>query len=182
MAICFSQVQNTLDLLLTKYLKAAVRYEDIVRVERFPVPRAALREAVLNALVHRDYAVPVPIQIRVYDDRLSLWNPAVLPDGWTLETLLGPHVSHPFNPEIANVFFRAGEIEVWGRGIERIFEACRQEGAPEPRLRHEANGLWQEFPFAEDYLSLIRGGGQNRASEITDPVHRPSHRPSHRPG
>ncbi len=57
----FSQVRQALDLLHAKYLKAAIRYEDIQRVERFPVPRAALREALLNALVHRDYAVPAPI-------------------------------------------------------------------------------------------------------------------------
>ena len=76
----FSQVQQVQDLLLTKYLKAAVTYEGIVRVERFPVPREALREAVLNALIHRDYMAPVPVQIRVYDDKLVLWNPAVLPD------------------------------------------------------------------------------------------------------
>ena len=117
----FAQVQQTLDLLMTKYMKAAVTYEDIVRVERFPVPREALREAVLNAVVHRDYMVPAPIQIRVYDDRLVLVNPAVLPEGWTQESLLAPHYSQPFNPDIANTFFRAGEIEAWGRGIERIF-------------------------------------------------------------
>lgn len=83
----FTQARQTLDLLLTKYLKAAVTYEGIVRVERFPVPRDALREAVLNALVHRDYHTPAPIQIRVFDDRLVLWNPAVLPEGWTVESL-----------------------------------------------------------------------------------------------
>lgn len=73
-----------------------------------PVPRAALREALLNALVHRDYAVGAPVQIRVYADRLKIWNPAVLPEGWTLAKLLGEHASQPFNPAVANVFFRAG--------------------------------------------------------------------------
>lgn len=80
----FHQVKNTLDLLLTKYLKAVISYDGIVRVETFPVPRAALREALLNALVHRDYAVTAPVQIRVYKNRLRMWNPAVLPEGWTL--------------------------------------------------------------------------------------------------
>jgi ATP-dependent DNA helicase RecG len=159
-----------LDLLFTKYLKAAVIYEDIQRIERFPVPRAALREAVLNALVHRDYAVPAPIQIRVYDDRLSLWNPAVLPDGWSLETLLCSHVSHPFNPEIANAFFRAGEIEAWGRGIERIHQACREDGSPAPELTYEANGLRLEFPFAQDYLSIIAGNQKTVAPEVAPEV------------
>jgi ATP-dependent DNA helicase RecG len=153
----FAQVQGTLDLLLTKYLKAAVTYEGIQRVERWPVPRDALREAVLNALVHRDYAVPAPVQIRVMDDRLVFWNPAVLPDGWTIDTLRGPHASRPYNPELANAFFRAGEIEAWGRGIERIYEVCRKDGSPPPELRYEAGGLWLEFPFAQDYLRAIAG-------------------------
>ena len=166
----FSQVQQTLDLLMTKYMKAAVTYEDIVRVERFPVPRAALREAVLNAVVHRDYMVPAPIQIRVYDDRLVLVNPAVLPEGWTQASLLAPHYSHPFNPDIANTFFRAGEIEAWGKGIERIFGACREAGAPEPQIRFDAGGLWTEFPFGQEYLRLIQGGNESQTPEVTDPV------------
>ena len=129
----FTQSRQTQDLLFTKYLKAAVGYEGSLRVERFPVPREAMREALLNALVHRDYAVPAPIQIRVYDDRLVMVNSAVLPDGWTQDTLLEPHPSHPLNPDIANTFFRAGEIEAWGRGVQRIFDACRKAGTPEPR-------------------------------------------------
>ena len=100
----FHQVKNTLDLLLTKYLKAVISYDGIVRVETFPVPRSALREALLNALVHRDYAVTAPVQIRVYENRLRMWNPAVLPEGWTLDTLLGAHSSSPYNPAIANAF------------------------------------------------------------------------------
>ncbi len=166
----FSQVQQTQDLLLTKYLKAAITYEGLVRVERFPVPRAALREAVLNALVHRDYMVPAPIQIRVYDDRLVLWNPATLPDGWTQETLLGPHQSQPPNPDVANAFFRAGEIEAWGRGIERILAACREEDTPKPEIRFETNGLWMEFPFAEAYLRLIGGDAGALTGPVGDPV------------
>jgi len=166
----FHQVRQTLDLLYTKYLKAAVTYEGIQRIERFPVPRAALREAVLNALVHRDYAVPAPTQVRVYDDRLSLWNPAVLPEGWTVDTLRGRHASHPFNPEIANTFFRAGEIEAWGRGIERIHQACREERMPAPDLRHEANGLWMEFRFSAAYRRVIGGVGRRPSTEVATEV------------
>ncbi len=169
------QVQQTQDLLLTKYLKAAISYEDLVRIERFPVPREALREAVLNALVHRDYMVPAPVQIRVYDDRLLLWNPASLPEGWTQATLLGPHQSQPPNPDIANTFFRAGEIEAWGRGIERIFAACREAATPKPRIRLDASGLWMEFPFAKSYLRQIGGRAVRSAANpvetaAADPV------------
>ena len=160
----FSQARQTLDLLLTKYLKAAITYEGIVRVERFPVPRAALREAVLNAIVHRDYSVPTPVQIRVYDDRLTLWNPAVLPEGWTQDTLLSPHGSQPFNPDIANTLFRAGEIEAWGRGIERILEACAEAGAPRPAIRFDTGGMWTEFSFPKAYLEAISPKVKEEAS------------------
>jgi ATP-dependent DNA helicase RecG len=107
--------------------------------------------------VHRDYSVPAPLQIRVYNERLVLVNPAVLPDGWTQASLLAPHYSHPYNPDIANAFFRAGEIETWGRGIQRIFDTCRAANAPPPVVRFEANGLWIEFPFSPDYLAHLRG-------------------------
>lgn len=144
----FAQVATTIDLLRTKYLEAGIRYEGIQRVERFGVPEAALREAVLNALIHRDYAIPAPVQIRVYADRLTIWNPAVLPEGWGLAELLGEHASLPYNPNVANAFFRAGQIEAWGRGIRRIFEACRAAGAPEPRLEASGHELRLEIGFA----------------------------------
>lgn len=159
----FSQVKNTVDFLRTKYMNAAIAYKDIQRVEHFPVPYAALREVVLNALVHRDYAVPAPIQIRVYADKLKISNPAALPEGWTLEKLLGEHSSHPFNPDVANVFFRAGEIEAWGRGIERIFSACRNADSPKPQVRLSGNDLWFEFPFSPVYLDRVAGGTKGKA-------------------
>ena len=151
----FTQAGNTLELLLTKYLKAAISYEGIHRIESFPVPEEALREAVVNAIVHRDYAVAAPIQIRVYDDRLSIWNPGQLPEGWSFETLLGLHPSQPYNPDVANAFFRAGEIEAWGRGIRRVMEACRAAETPEPRIRVEPGDFWFEFPFSKTYLEGI---------------------------
>jgi ATP-dependent DNA helicase RecG len=151
----FTQVERSTDLILTKYFKAAISYEGIQRVETYPVPEAALREALLNAVVHRDYGIYAPIQIRIYHDHMKLWNPAILPDGWDLKKLLGEHASHPFNPDIANTFFRAGEIETWGRGIHRIFAACNAAGAPKPKVRYTPNDLWLEFPFSKKYLAMM---------------------------
>ena len=159
----FTQVNKTMDLLLNKYLKAGISYEGIQRVETYPVPGSALRETVLNAVVHRDYAIAAPIQIRVYDDRLQIWNPGELPEHWTLKKLLGQHPSRPFNPDVANAFFRAGEIEAWGRGIQRVFEACREAGTPKPRIQVEPGELWVEFPFSAAYLDSIAAG--DRPSE-----------------
>jgi ATP-dependent DNA helicase RecG len=169
----FGQVATTIDLLRTRYLKAAIRYEGIQRIEDFPVPDEALREAVLNALVHRDYAVGAPVQIRVYEDRLAIWNPAVLPEGWDLDDLLREHASIPYNPNIANAFFRAGEIEAWGRGIERIFQACRDAGSPAPQLKLAGHDLWLEFSFAPGYLQAVSPGKAPVEAPVETPVETP---------
>ena len=131
------------------------------------MPEPALREALLNAVVHRDYAVPAPIQIRVYADRLSIWNPGELPENWTQATLLGPHASQPYNPDIANTFFWSGDIEAWGRGIQRILVACRAAGTPEPRIEVESRDVWVEFPFSEAYLAAIADGTSEVSGRTT---------------
>lgn len=92
----FTQADKTMDLLLTKYLKAAISYEGIQRLETYPVPEEALREAVMNAIAHKDYGSGIPIQISVYDDRIMLWNPGQLPADWTVERLTGKHSSQPY--------------------------------------------------------------------------------------
>lgn len=151
----FTQTQKTMEILLTKYLKAAISYRGIHRIESYPVPEDALREAILNAVIHRDYAVAAPIQIRVYDDRLCIWNPGELPETWTAKKLLSQHSSRPFNPLVANTFFRAGEIEAWGRGIQRIVEACRNAGAPAPKIQYDPGDLWFEFRYSPAYLKIL---------------------------
>ena len=141
----FTQADKTIDLLLTKYLKTSISYEGVHRIEAYPVPLIALREALLNAIAHKDYASGAPIQISVYDDRIMFWNNGRLPEGWTVERLLAKHASQPFNPDIANAFFRGGMIEAWGRGIEKMRAACESQGVPEPVLRVERTGMWVEF-------------------------------------
>jgi ATP-dependent DNA helicase RecG len=151
----FRQAKKTLELLLTKYLRAGISYRGIAglyRVEKFPVPEEALREAVLNALIHRDYAVGAPIQIRVYRDRLEIWNPGELPEGWQTKNFYKKHASRPYNPAIANAFFRSGEIEAWGRGIQRIVEACEAAKAPRPVISNEARDIWIEFHFPKEIV------------------------------
>ena len=127
-----SQADKVIDLIFTKYLKADISYEGVTRVETYPFPKAAIREAVYNAIVHKNYATQIPIQISIYEDKLYISNDCILPSGWTVETLMGKHRSKPFNPNIANGFFRAGFIETWGRGIEKICEACKNYGTELP--------------------------------------------------
>jgi ATP-dependent DNA helicase RecG len=68
-----------------------------------------------------------------------------LPDNWTVEQLLSKHASKPFNPLIANAFFRAGMIESWRRGIEKINQECEAAGVPVPEYRTDASGLMVKF-------------------------------------
>ena len=156
----FSQVSQAIAVLKAKYLKALISYEGLQRVETYPVPESALREAILNAVVHKDYASAIPIQISVYADKLMIWNPGQLPPAWTVARLLDKHSSQPFNPDVANAFFRAGLIEAWGRGIERILQGCALAGLPAPELRYEHTGLWTVFHFAVSQPEAGRGVGE----------------------
>lgn len=123
-----SQADRVVDLLFTKYLKANIVYEGVTRVETYPYPKEALREAIYNAIVHKNYATLIPIQISVYKDKIYIGNECVFPEDWTVKNLLGKHNSRPYNPLIANTFFRAGYIEAWGRGIQKIRESCKENG------------------------------------------------------
>ena len=128
----FYMADKVIDLIYTKYLKAAISYQHDVRVETYPFPREAVREVLYNALGHNNYADGVPIQVRIEGEAMYISNSCVLPKAWTVETLMQKHKSVPFNPSIANAFYRAGYIEAWGRGIQKIFEACRALGTPDP--------------------------------------------------
>jgi ATP-dependent DNA helicase RecG len=78
--------------------------------------------------------------------------------------LLGENSSRPFNPSVASAFFHAGEIEVWGCGIQRIFDACSSAGTPAPVVAYGGNDQWFAFPFSEDYLDLLGESGVGKKS------------------
>ena len=162
-----AQVDLVADILLTKYLKAAISYQGIHRKETFPVTEYALREALLNSVAHKDYGSSIPVQIKVYNDKLVIWNPGQLPHGWTIDNLTGPHASIPFNPDIAETFFRSGMIEAWGRGIGEMIKSCRLNGFPEPVLRVDG-GMWVEFPFRPD-LVLHTNNWRAQIGEPSEP-------------
>jgi len=120
------------DTIYRKYFKGIISYEGLQRIADYPVPRPALREAILNAIVHRDYTTGIPIQIKVFPDCVIIYNDGRLPENWTVDNLLKKHRSCPYNPKLAYAFYRSGYIETWGRGIERITTACKEAGKPEP--------------------------------------------------
>ncbi|MCL1943156.1 MAG: putative DNA binding domain-containing protein [Candidatus Azobacteroides sp.] len=112
----FEQVERTMELLLTKYTKALISYRGLSRIETHEYPKEALREALLNAVTHKEYPGGAPIQIKVYNDKIMIWNEGRLPEDWTIKNLLQNHSSRPNNPDIANAFFRSSYVESWGAG------------------------------------------------------------------
>ncbi len=109
-------------------------------------PTAALREALANALCHRDYAiVGGAVNIAIFDDRLEITSTGILPFGLTPADLLKPHQSRPWNPIIAQVFYRRGIIETWGGGTLKMAELTRQAGLVLPEFEQQAGDLVVRF-------------------------------------
>ena len=126
-------------LLRSKYLRTPVRYEGLHRIEDLEIPEPAMRELVYNAIVHRDY-FGTDTQMKVYDDHIWLWNAGELPDGYNTEKLLKEHLSIPRNKLIAGVFYKAGFIENWGRGFDKVVSGFETAGLPLPTIENDFGG------------------------------------------
>ena len=147
-----STADKVVDLIYLKYLKAKITYEHDRRVETYPFARNAIREAIYNAIAHNCYMYGTPIQIRIEEEQIIISNRCILPEGWTAETLMQPHDSIPYNPDIANVFYRAGYIETWGQGIQKICDECTALGAELPKYEIIGTGLRVYFSALKSAL------------------------------
>lgn len=127
-----------------KFFVKPIHFEGLQRIEKDEYPVAAVREVLLNALVHRDYMSSF-IQVRIYDDKLWVWNSGKLPENISLESLRGVHSSHPRNPLIADVCFKGGYIDSWGRGTLKIINSCLEAGLPEPSITEQFGGILVEI-------------------------------------
>jgi ATP-dependent DNA helicase RecG len=109
----------------------------------------AVREAVVNAVAHRDYASNASVQIMLFADRLEVWNPGDLPAGLTPDKLRKPHASIPRNPLIAEPLFWVRYIEKLGTGTLDMISLCDEAGLPEPEFRQEGSQwtvtLWRDW-------------------------------------
>ena len=131
---------RVVDTLRTKYLLSPIHYEGLQRVEQLEIPEKALRELIYNSLAHKDYTGPA-IQMRVYDRSIELWNYGLLPKELTPADLMKKHSSFPRNHNIANVFFKAGFVETWGRGFKKIKEEFDRVNLPMPIIEENCGGV-----------------------------------------
>lgn len=114
-------------------ISAEIPASSTVREDKPAYPLAALREAILNAIVHRDYAsFDGGTWIAVFSDRIEITNSGSLPSGMTAEDLKRGFISRPVNPDMAYVFFLRGLVEYWGLGTRKILDECLAAGLPEP--------------------------------------------------
>ena len=153
------QVDKAIDLIFTKYFKAFVDYEGVQRTETNMLTRGIVRELLLNAINHKDYATGVPIQVSVYEDKIVIFNMG----SWskrvpTDERVYEKHESVPNNPKIADVSFRSGDVESWGRGFLKIKAECKTINAPLPTIDAENGGVSVSASGCEQYMSMLRYG------------------------
>jgi ATP-dependent DNA helicase RecG len=148
-------------------------------------PPVALREALTNALCHRDYAMPGgSVGLAIYDDRLEITSVGHLPFGLTPADLKQPHTSQPWNPLIASVLYRRGLIEHWGRGTLKMLELTQAAGLMEPEFEQRGGEVVIRFfamgyvpprrvtrelsPLQHEVLEILSITGRARLSQIEE--------------
>ena len=129
-----------------KHLSLSGKIVGFMREEKLEIPAVALREALTNALCHRQFHSPSgSVGIAIYDDRVEIENTGHLPEELTVETIKTNHQSFAQNPLIADVLFKTTFLENWGSGVSRMMEACVEAGLPEPK--YGTNGLFVWITF-----------------------------------
>ena len=104
---------------------------------RFELPEPAVREAIVNAVCHRDYSSAASVQVMLFKDRLEIWSPGPLPKGMTLAKMYKRHKSYPANPLLAYAMFLRKYVEQTGTGTSDIIARCREWGLPDPHWKIE---------------------------------------------
>ena len=140
--------QDIFEILETRYLSALISYNGNDRIETYPYPELALREAIFNSLMHSDWSVGEPILIRVFNDSLDISNRAVLQPGWSITE----HRSFQLNPLISETFEKAGFVEKFGTGISKIISSCKENGNRTPSFEVTSDGKEMTVAFSASSL------------------------------
>ena len=151
-------------------MRAWIENGKLQRQEKWLYPPKAIREALANALAHRDYELTGNTQVRIFDDRMEIWNSGILPKGLSVEQLRHDHYSMPRNPLIAKMFFWIKYAEEVGTGTNKIIQWCKQWGLPEPRFKETGASFTLTFknPHPQKDLSLTRADLNQRQKKALE--------------
>lgn len=160
----FELVDQAVDFVLSKInLAVGTRAESTQAPVAYEIPPEVVREAIVNAVAHRDYTSSGSVQVMLFSDRLEVWNPGTLPPSLTLAQLRQPHGSVPGNPLLAEPLYLTKYIERMGTGTGDMIELCRKAGLPEP-----------EFKLTDGFVTTLRRQPEQAfvtvGGEVTPPV------------
>ena len=140
----FELVDQAVDFVMAKIDRAVIPQDNAVASQvKYELPYKAVREAIVNAVTHRDYTSNASVQVMLFADRLEVWNPGELPPTLTLAGLRVPHASIPHNPLIAEPMFLATYAEKAGSGILDMIQLCRAAGVRPPEFRQDSGQFVQ---------------------------------------
>lgn len=167
----FDQADSALEFVLARINRSVgVRKESNVAAAAFELPRDAVGEAIINAIAHRDYHSNAAVEIRLFSDRLEVWNPGRLPGILTLDDLRHDHPSVPYNPLIAESLYLTRYIEKAGSGTQRMIELCLAAGLPEPQFEQRSGSfvitIWRDWLTDEAMIRFDLNDRQRQAIAI----------------
>lgn len=166
----FDLVDQAVDFVLSKIsLAVGTREHGTQAPVEYEMPPEVVREAIVNAVAHRDYTSNGSVQVMLFSDRLEVWNPGTLPPSLTLEKLRHPHGSVPGNPLLAEPLYLTKYIERMGTGTGDMIERCKNAGLAEP-----------EFSLTDGFVTTIRRK-PGRAFEVVGGKAQPESRPESQP-
>jgi len=176
----FDLVDQAVDFVLSKInLAVGTREHSTQAPVEYEMPPEVVREAIVNAVTHRDYTSNGSVQVMLFANRLEVWNPGTLPPSLTLEKLRHPHGSVPGNPLLAEPLYLTKYIERMGTGTGDMITRCRNAGLPEP-----------EFTLTDRFVITLRRkpgrafeavGGEVTGEVESPPESRPESQPELRP-
>jgi predicted HTH transcriptional regulator len=150
----FEQADQARDFVLAKINRAVgTRTLSNAAPATYELPPDAIGEAIVNVIAHRDYYSNASVEVRLFADRLEIWNPGKLPGNLTIDDLRNDHPSVPNNPLIAESLYLTRYIEKAGSGTQRMIELCLEAGLPEPQFEQRSGSfvitLWRDWLTAE---------------------------------
>lgn len=162
----YEQIEEAYQFVLN-HINLGVFIDEIYRNEQYEIPTVTIREAIANAVTHRNYMDTSCVQVLVFDDRLEVTSPGMLYGGLTVE-LIKTGKSKIRNKAIAEVFAQMGIIESWGTGIQRMIDGCIEAGIPEPVFEELGDSFRVTIYRNEDMKTHLNKASDNDDENITN--------------